>query len=403
MIFASSSFLQAKVRNLNDGMEDLSAQIVNEMVVQNKTKIAVIEFSDLEGNRINLGKYTSEELTTKLFQSRKFNVIERSMMEKVYKEQQLSISGIIDEKSARQLGKILGVDAICSGTITDLGKTVKINARLISTETGSLFSVASVEIEKDDKVDTLMATAGEKKKPVVQQKGETLPAAKVLDGRVAAELDKGLVLHFPFNGNARDLSGNNNHGEVHGARLTMDRFNNPDSAYYFSGASSHISVKKGPHLKMTDLSISIWFKSSSNANDIRVLIADEKQYTSQVIWSYRLFGDKNTGNLFFDFTLNNRTDSARISSGINIHDDSWHHAVVTRQMKNNELRLYYDGDFINSSTFTGSVDNSPNPVYIGLSPYLGASYPFRGIIDDVRIYNRALGLDEVKALYKLQN
>jgi hypothetical protein len=48
-------------------------------------------------------------------------------------------------------------------------------------------------------------------------------------------VSNGLVAHYPFNGNANDESGNGNHGTVHGAKLTQDRFGNPNSAYYFDG------------------------------------------------------------------------------------------------------------------------------------------------------------------------
>jgi hypothetical protein len=66
------------------------------------------------------------------------------------------LSGLIDPNSAKELGKILGVDAIISGTITDLGDAIKVNARLISTETGQIFSVASEEYIKDNTVKKLM-------------------------------------------------------------------------------------------------------------------------------------------------------------------------------------------------------------------------------------------------------
>jgi hypothetical protein len=51
---------------------------------------------------------------------------------------------------------LIGVDAIASGSISDLTKTVEINAGLISTETGEVFSAASVEIVKDESVCNLM-------------------------------------------------------------------------------------------------------------------------------------------------------------------------------------------------------------------------------------------------------
>jgi len=47
-----------------------------------------------------------------------------------------------------------------------------------------------------------------------------------------ADLNDGLVAHYPFNGNANDASGNGFDGTVNGAILTEDQFGNPDSAYY---------------------------------------------------------------------------------------------------------------------------------------------------------------------------
>ena len=54
-----------------------------------------------------------------------------------------------------------------------------------------------------------------------------------LSGNVWADLNDGLVAYYPFNGNARDESGNFNDGTVHGATLTEDRFGNEGNAYSF--------------------------------------------------------------------------------------------------------------------------------------------------------------------------
>jgi len=143
-------------QSLEEGLSSLSAQISSGMTESNKQKIAVIEFSDLNGIVTELGKYLSEELITKLFLTKKFQVIERQLLNKVLSEHKLNATGLIDETTAKELGNILGVEAIVSGTITDLGESVKINARLISTETGQIFSVASEAIIKDNTIKRLM-------------------------------------------------------------------------------------------------------------------------------------------------------------------------------------------------------------------------------------------------------
>lgn len=142
---------------LSTQLDKLTNQIMGSLNQNQKNKIAIMEFVDMQGNVSNLGKYISEELTTRLYRTGKFEVIERQLLDKIIQEQKISLSGIVDENSAVELGKILGVDAIATGTIGDLGISVKINARLISAESGKLFSVASVEIPKDDKVKVLLS------------------------------------------------------------------------------------------------------------------------------------------------------------------------------------------------------------------------------------------------------
>ena len=57
----------------------------------------------------------------------------------------------------------------------------------------------------------------------------------------SADLTDGLVVWYPFSGNANDQSGNGNHATVYGATLTADRFGNPNSAYWFDGVNDYIA------------------------------------------------------------------------------------------------------------------------------------------------------------------
>jgi TolB-like protein len=127
-----------------------------------KATIAVVEFSDLSGAVTVFGRLLSEELITKLFATGKYKVIERLLLNKAIAEHKLQLQGLIDPKSAKELGKILGVDAIVSGTIAELGDSIRVNSRLISTETGEVFSVAAATIVKDDSIKGLLAGTGGK-------------------------------------------------------------------------------------------------------------------------------------------------------------------------------------------------------------------------------------------------
>jgi TolB-like protein len=137
---------------LDQRVSELSQKISNGLTENQKRTIAVVEFADLRGNVTDFGRFIAEELITHLYETRKFKVIERQLLNKVIAEQKLSLTGVIEQSSAQRLGKVLGVDAIASGTVTDLGKTLRVNARLIDTMSGEIFAVASAEIVKDDAV-----------------------------------------------------------------------------------------------------------------------------------------------------------------------------------------------------------------------------------------------------------
>ena len=136
---------------LEDGINDLAEQISGKIQKDSiprgsKLKIAVMELSDINGNVNDAGRLLAEELIMPLFLTKKFIVIERNLLNKVLKEHSLQLTGIIDENTVKKLGKILGVDAVCSGTMTQVGDRYKINLRLISTETGAIIAAASSKI-----------------------------------------------------------------------------------------------------------------------------------------------------------------------------------------------------------------------------------------------------------------
>ena len=93
-------------------------QISDGLTENQKQNIAVVKFVDLNGNVPDFGRYLAEELITRLYQVKKFKVIERNMLNKIIAKQKLSLTGVIDPASAQKHGKLLGVDAIASGSIS---------------------------------------------------------------------------------------------------------------------------------------------------------------------------------------------------------------------------------------------------------------------------------------------
>ena len=142
---------------LESGFQRLADQIVAGLRTKQASKIAVVQFTNLDGSVSEFGAFIAEEMTTRLYQAGTFRVVERELLRQVMTEHELATTGLFDEESAKELGKLLGVDAITAGSVTDLGSEVRINSRLIATETGSVFSAAAVTLPKDARVVNLMS------------------------------------------------------------------------------------------------------------------------------------------------------------------------------------------------------------------------------------------------------
>ncbi|MCE3227465.1 MAG: C-terminal target protein [Bacteroidetes bacterium] len=209
-----------------------------------------------------------------------------------------------------------------------------------------------------------------------------------------------LKLCMPCDGNALDYSGNSNHGAVSGATLTSDRFGNPNRAYQFNGTSNFISAGSFTNYAPTnELTISMWAKSDITTSNCLFIIDPDNmndrcvgcaQYShpsgTMMIWDY---GDIQGGGRV-------------IVTGIPADVNSWRLYVYIISESGNFKQMYKDGQLVSNTPYTGNnIFNKNKPFYIGggTSSGGGGSIRWRGKIDDVIIYNRALNNSEIQAIY----
>lgn len=151
----------------------MAEKIVKGMSDKGTRKIAIIDFSDLDARVTALGQFMAEELTAQLFlvAPGKFEVVERRQLLKLEEELALGQAGVIEEKSLKKMGQVLGVEAVVTGSMTDLGNTIKVNARMIAVESAKVFAVAATSIPKTGIVADLASKA------VERRPGGSAPAA----------------------------------------------------------------------------------------------------------------------------------------------------------------------------------------------------------------------------------
>lgn len=204
----------------------------------------------------------------------------------------------------------------------------------------------------------------------------------------------GLVAYYPFNGDANDASGNGNNGTVSGATLTTDRNGNINAAYHLSNSGSKIDLlATNSYLGASDHTISFWFKTTANGNDMYVLTKRPSC----------LGGNEQ----FFEFRIDASGSIIRyLRAGgqdlpCSFNTNAWNNLVFIKEA--NTVKIYLNNVLVQSQN--AQYDQSPNAM-LGVSSTSACITNFGqnnkryvGDIDDIAIYNRALTPQEVNTLF----
>lgn len=200
-----------------------------------------------------------------------------------------------------------------------------------------------------------------------------------------------LVAFYPFNGNANDESGNNLNGIVSGAVLTQDRFQNSSSAYNFDGINDNIKITDHNLLNFTQaITISLWIK-------ITEFFEREAYPISHGNWENR-----------WKISITNKRLRWTVKSSEGIKDLDSETELVKNKLYNvvvvysgSDYEVYLNGELNAFSTFTGTILSTNYDLTIGQVLPNNNEYNFKGVIDDVRIYDYALPHNDIIALYDI--
>ena len=194
----------------------------------------------------------------------------------------------------------------------------------------------------------------------------------------------GLVAAYGFDeGNGTtvaDSSGNNNTGTISGATwTTQGKFGN---ALSFNGTSSSVTVNDLNSLDLvTGMTLEAWVYPTAPMTDFRALVV--KNYVYYLYTSVRGYcGD---GMTLGGFSGKHACHAQPLPL------NTWTHLALTYD--GSTVTLYKSGVQVASAPATGTMSNTSGPLQVGASQY-GEHFP--GLVDEVRIYNRALTAAEVQ-------
>jgi len=204
----------------------------------------------------------------------------------------------------------------------------------------------------------------------------------------------GLAAHWKFDEGAGtvvvDSSTNGNNGTLTNGTVWVTGWSS--NALSFDGVDDYVEVANSPSLGITgDITVAAWIKRGA-LGDYGGIVA---KTDGDNIWDYDFYFDSGADNLHF--WSDSQSPQNTISTGT-VSDTDWHHVAATRSGET--VTFYIDGAPAGTVTISGDSADNPIPVRIGTDgPGYSGDSMFNGLIDDVRIYNRALSASEIRALY----
>ncbi|MDD4353360.1 MAG: LamG domain-containing protein [Candidatus Nanoarchaeia archaeon] len=162
----------------------------------------------------------------------------------------------------------------------------------------------------------------------------------------------------------------------------------------FNGIDSYVQIDDSEFLKPEILSLSAWIKTPGNSSDFIF----EKQKSLWVSYAMSVSGDGTNSKAQCSIGLDSSAVSQSVISISSVGDNEWHNIVCTYD--GSTLKLYFDGLLESSKNAEGQIYyDGETGARIGY--HLESGTYFNGLIDDVKIFNKALNPIEVKLLYDI--
>ncbi|MFK7787187.1 MAG: LamG-like jellyroll fold domain-containing protein [Crocinitomicaceae bacterium] len=253
--------------------------------------------------------------------------------------------------------------------------------------------------------------------PTFLRKLFTLCTLLLLQGVSFYALAQGPVVHYPFNGNLLDISGNGYHGTSATATPTTDRFGTTNGAYQFNsaGAGSVINLPLQNALKPTlPFSFSCWVRFDDPGLDDEQSAVFNSEFVNNEYTGF-WFGLNNAGRVFVSYGDGGSPSPAArrtVTSNVVITPGTWYNVTAIITSASN-MQLYvtqFNGDpnQCPDVTSTFSLSGSGSGMDYNGAPFTGlfgrtdattlsaAINKFDGRVDDFRMWNRALTLAELQ-------
>ncbi len=202
----------------------------------------------------------------------------------------------------------------------------------------------------------------------------------------------GRVAHWRAENNAVDSQGPHN-GTLQPTASFVAGRNGIGSAFLMNGAASIIPIDPGSgELNLRRFTISAWVKPNAISGVQQTILV--KRAPGQLNYMLYLNGSNGVGLDFYvgDANAGNHyaAESTQVCPG-----GQWCHVAGTYDGTN--IRVYFNGTLAGTAAAPDAFSSSAGEIQLGA--YVSAQYPYLGVLDEVKIFSRALQDPEISAIY----
>jgi hypothetical protein len=133
-----------KVKNYTILLSILCLQLLKAQLADGKTTVAILDFEGRGINQMEAATLT-DRLMSEMVATDAVIMVERNQMSEILEEQGLQQAGCTSAECAAEVGALLGVQNMVSGSFGKLGSTYTVDAKLFSVETGATIRTSSKE------------------------------------------------------------------------------------------------------------------------------------------------------------------------------------------------------------------------------------------------------------------
>jgi curli biogenesis system outer membrane secretion channel CsgG len=160
LCFFVYSHAPARAQDMDTELTKLTENLAGLIKDHGSKKVTVLDFTDLDGNTSEIGKYVAEQLTVDfVLKKRDFSVLDRANLKKIMDEHKLTASGLVDPENAKKLGMFAGVDAMIFGKTVPAGDKISVTATIVTTDTAEIIGGGKASFKNDSTVQELKTTA----------------------------------------------------------------------------------------------------------------------------------------------------------------------------------------------------------------------------------------------------